>query len=279
MTSIVTTESRLVPNHSFMHQVDGIDWYCERQGHGPTVVLVPSGEGDCTPFASVVSQLADRFSVLTFDMPGFSRSSAPTDPHEFTPVDAADQIAALVQSLGIDRATFYGCSSGGAVVLLLIAGHPDLVANGIVHEVALNADYRNGNSESLLPALCSLTDSEIVEQCKMIFRELMNDDAAAWDALGADYHARLERNYVTWVRRYVSYQGPQPAYLPSDFTKRPLDWTIGGFTPAMTFFSNIQLAASLGIPLGMLPCKHFPQVSIPDVLAGHIGRSASRYLC
>jgi hypothetical protein len=147
-----------------------------------------------------------------------------------------------------------------------------------VHAVAINADYRNGNSESLLPALCTLTDSEVVEQCKMIFRELMNDDPAAWDALGADYHARLERNYATWVRRYVSYEGPQPAYLPSDFTKRPLDWTIGGLTPAMTFFSNMRLAASLRIPLGLLPCKHFPQVSVPDVLADHIGRSASRCL-
>jgi pimeloyl-ACP methyl ester carboxylesterase len=69
-------------------------------------------------------------------MPGFSRSSAsaPTDPHEFTPVNAADQVATLVHSLGIDRATFYGCSSGGAVVLLRIAGYPALVTNGIVHE-------------------------------------------------------------------------------------------------------------------------------------------------
>jgi pimeloyl-ACP methyl ester carboxylesterase len=107
-----------------MHQVDGINWYCQRQGHGPTVVLVPSGEGDCTPFAPVASQLADRFSVLTFDMPGFSRSSAPTDLHEFTPVNAADQVATLVHSLGIDRATFYGCSSGGAVVLLLMPDTP-----------------------------------------------------------------------------------------------------------------------------------------------------------
>ena len=61
-------------------------------------------------------------------------------------------------------------------------------------------------------------------------------------------------------------------------TNRPLDWTIGGLTPAMTFFSNIAVAASLGIPLGLLPCKHFPQVSIPDLLADHIRRSASRHL-
>jgi hypothetical protein len=61
-------------------------------------------------------------------------------------------------------------------------------------------------------------------------------------------------------------------------TDRPLDWTIGGLTPAMTFFSYIAVAASLGIPLGLLPCKHFPQVSIPDLLADHICGSALRHL-
>ena len=165
---------------SFMHRAGGIDWYCQQQGDGPAVVLVPSGEGDCTPFDPVAARLADQFSVLTFDMPGFSRTSAPADPQDLTPVKAADQVAALARSLGIDNATFYGCSSGGIVVLGLIAVHPDLVINGIVHEVAINADYRSGGSESLLPSLCALTDDEIVGQCKVIFRELMNDDPAAW---------------------------------------------------------------------------------------------------
>jgi pimeloyl-ACP methyl ester carboxylesterase len=62
---------------SFMHPVDGIDWYCQQQRDGPAVVLVPSGEGDCTPFDPVVARLADEFSVLTFDMPGFSRTGDP----------------------------------------------------------------------------------------------------------------------------------------------------------------------------------------------------------
>ena len=58
----------------FEHKTDGIVWYCEQRGEGPPVVLVPSGEGDCASFEQVAVQLAKDFTVLTFDMPGFSRS-------------------------------------------------------------------------------------------------------------------------------------------------------------------------------------------------------------
>jgi len=37
----------------------------------------------------------------------------------------------------------------------------------------------------------------------------MNENADAWDALGEAFHKRLERNYVTWVRRYV---GQTPSF-------------------------------------------------------------------
>jgi pimeloyl-ACP methyl ester carboxylesterase len=131
---------------SFMHRVEGIDWYCQQQGDGPALILVPSGEGDCTPFDAVAARLADQFSVLNFDMPGVSRTSAPADPRDLTLVKAPGQVAALVRSFGIDKATFYGCSSGGNIVLSLIAGNTDLVRNGIVHEVATFPDYRRGHS-------------------------------------------------------------------------------------------------------------------------------------
>ena len=177
-----------MPVRSFMHRVDDIDWYCQQQGDGPAVVLVPSGEGDCTSFDAVAELLADQFMVLTFDMPGFSRTSAPVD--KISMFKAADQIAALVRSLNIDTATFYGCSSGGIIVLSLIVGQTDLVTNGIVHEVAFGADYRDDKFEPLLPGrLPALADDEVVEQCKMIFREYMNEDQASWDALGEEYHA------------------------------------------------------------------------------------------
>jgi hypothetical protein len=148
----------------------------------------------------------------------------------------------------------------GPAVVLVLSGEGDWACHQrIVHEVAISADYCGGKSASLLPTLCALTDDEVVKQRRMIFREPLNDDRAAWDAFGQDYHSRFERNYVTWVRHYVTYSGPGPAHQAADFTNRPLDWTTGGYTPAMTFFGNIQVAASLGIPLRLLPCKHFPR--------------------
>lgn len=44
--------------------------------------------------------LANDFTVLTFDMPGFSRSGPPPDFGRVTAGTLADQVAALVASLG-----------------------------------------------------------------------------------------------------------------------------------------------------------------------------------
>src|SRR5580700_9446825 len=97
----------------FKHKASDIEWYCELRGSGPTVVLIPSGEGDCGNFATVADALADEFTVLTFDMPGFSRSSSPPDFDKVTAQMLGDQISSLVKSLGLAPGTFYGCSSGG----------------------------------------------------------------------------------------------------------------------------------------------------------------------
>jgi pimeloyl-ACP methyl ester carboxylesterase len=201
-------------------------------------------------------------------MPGFSRSSDPPNFADYSLSRAASEVAALVRSLGLGPATFYGCSSGGVIALCLTADHSDLVRNVVVHEVPLSPAGEE------LSQLTTLADAEIIHVCKDLFGNQMNENAEAWDALGEAFHKRLERNYVTWVRRYVHQDRYLRTFAPEELRRRPVTWTIGGLTPAEEFFDNVVATYAAGIPLGLLRCRHFPQVSIPDVLAAHIGNVA-----
>jgi pimeloyl-ACP methyl ester carboxylesterase len=247
-------------------RVDSIDWYYELRGRGPAIVLIPSGEGDCGSFDKVVATLEHDFIVLTFDMPGFSRSSAPPNFDRYSMSQAASEVAALVRSLGLSPATFYGCSSGGQIALCLAAEHASLVRNVVVHEVPLLP------TGPMILALAALPDTAIPQTCRDLFRNQMNENPEAWDALGDAYHRRLERNYVTWVRRYVEPPTCLRRFTAEELRGRPVTWTIGGLTPAVAFFDNVLLAVSAGLPISLLMCRHFPQVSIPDALADHIRR-------
>jgi pimeloyl-ACP methyl ester carboxylesterase len=259
---------------AFQRQVDSISWYCELRGSGAPVVLIPSGEGDCGSFAKVAALLSTDFRVLTFDMPGFSRSSDPPNFDNYSISQAASEVAALVRALDLHPATVYGCSSGGQIALRLASEQPNLVRRAVVHEVAPAA--RVPSSDASAPPLGispNGTDAEIILACKDLFRNGMNEDAEAWDALGEEFHRRLERNYVTWVRRYFGIPDMRMP-TPEELNRRPVTWTIGGLSDPAAFANNLAAAQAAGIEVGRLMCRHFPQVSIPTALADHIGKAA-----
>ena len=228
--------------------------------------------------ATVADRLADEFTVLTFDTPGFSRSSAPAD--SISARALAGQIAALVTSLGLAPATFYGCSSGGVAALSLAADHPDVVRSVLVHEAALVKDAAWPEvMQARFEHLKHLDDAGIVRTCKDWFRNGMNSNPQAWDALGSDYHQRLEKNYVTWIRCYGRDVGTgRSSFSAEELTRRPIAWSIGGFTEVAFAVSNLRVAQRANIEVETFKCKHFPQVEIPDVLAGHIRKHAKGHL-
>lgn len=264
---------------TFTHKACDIDWYCELRGNGPAVVLIPSGEGDCGNFATVADALTDEFTVLTFDMPGFSRSSTPPDFDTVTATMLANQIAGLVASLNFAPATFYGCSSAGQAVLSLVADHPDLVRNGIVHEAALVNDFAWPEmAAEWFTDWNSLDDAGIVDACKDLFRNQFNHYPEAWDALSAAYHQRLKKNYVTWVRHYLRPGSFDRSYDAQELSRRPIAWSIGGFSQVWMWISNLRVAQRANITVEVLQCRHFPQVEIPGVLTSHIRKHAKQHL-
>lgn len=47
-------------------------------------------------------------------------------------------------------------------------------------------------------------------------------------------------------------------------------WTLGGQMPLKMFFDSVVLATKAGIPIKVFDWKHFPHVTIPQVLAEYI---------
>ena len=76
-----------------------------------------------------VGLVAAGHSVVTLDLRGHGRSSKPDGPYDVPTV--ADDVAALIDRLGIDRPVVAGQSWGGNVVLELAARHPEAI-RGIV---------------------------------------------------------------------------------------------------------------------------------------------------
>lgn len=47
-------------------------------------------------------------------------------------------------------------------------------------------------------------------------------------------------------------------------------WNCGCVDAYACFYDDFILATNLAIETGLLPCKHFPQMSLPKVLAEHM---------
>jgi len=115
--------------------LDGSDLHYEQHGAGPPVVFVHGGVLNGAMTWSAQQPLAERWSLVIIDRPGFG-SSSPVDRVDF----AAD--AALVAELldrakqlwGVDRVHLVGHSYGGVISLLAAAIRPEVLRSLTVVE-------------------------------------------------------------------------------------------------------------------------------------------------
>jgi 3-oxoadipate enol-lactonase len=105
--------------------VNGIDLYYEETGSGPPLLLITGLSGTTLGWALLLPALSERFHVIAFDNRGAGRSSTPPGP--YTTRQLADDAAALLDHLGIERAHVIGISLGGMIAQELALGHPERV--------------------------------------------------------------------------------------------------------------------------------------------------------
>ena len=95
-------------------------------------MLLHAGVGDRRLWDWQVEALAERHLVVRPDLRGFGESPLPGGPFSYS-----EDVRALLDHLGIERATLVGNSLGGRVALDLALAHPERVAGLVLASPAL----------------------------------------------------------------------------------------------------------------------------------------------
>ncbi|MEV4222226.1 alpha/beta hydrolase [Nonomuraea sp. NPDC049725] len=114
--------------------VPGAGLYYEMRGNGPTLLIAQSGEGDAGRSADLVDQLADAYTVITYDRRGLSRSTLDDPGNGVTMAEHADDVHRLLAALTDEPAAMLGCSLGAVIGLHLAVQHPGQLSTLIAHE-------------------------------------------------------------------------------------------------------------------------------------------------
>jgi pimeloyl-ACP methyl ester carboxylesterase len=110
--------------------VNGIKLYYEIHGTGRPLVLLHGGLGAIEMFGPNLAALAKGRQVIAVDLQGHGRTADIDRP--LSAELMADDIAALVKLLGLERAEVVGYSLGGAVALQMAIRHPERVSRLVV---------------------------------------------------------------------------------------------------------------------------------------------------
>jgi pimeloyl-ACP methyl ester carboxylesterase len=112
-------------------EVGGLMINYDVQGEGEPLLLIPYTSADHACYAFQLPAYAEYFSCVAIDLPGSGESDKPAGPYSTD--GYADQVAAFLGALGIERAHVAGVSIGAAVGMHLAARHPARVRSLSLH--------------------------------------------------------------------------------------------------------------------------------------------------
>lgn len=107
--------------------ITGANIYTESAGSGDTVVLVHAGFLDSGMWDAQFEALSKTHHVVRYDQRGFGKSDPAAGP-----VSRHQELADVLDTLGISRATIIGCSQGGTAALDFALAHPEKVISLIL---------------------------------------------------------------------------------------------------------------------------------------------------
>jgi pimeloyl-ACP methyl ester carboxylesterase len=121
-------------------KVPGASLYYEVQGTGPVLLLICGGVYDAAGYAPLAQELAERYTVVTYDRRGNSRSPLDGPPAAQSIEVHGDDAHRLLSAVGVTAgqpAYVFGNSSGAMIGLELAVRDPEQVRTLVAHEPPL----------------------------------------------------------------------------------------------------------------------------------------------
>lgn len=115
-------------------KINDFQMYYEDTGKGPTLVLIHGMGGDSSEWSLLTPELSKEIRCIAVDLRGHGKSEKPDQP--YTQDMFADDVAALLDTLKIDKAYLCGISMGGFVALKMALHHPKKVKGLILIDTA-----------------------------------------------------------------------------------------------------------------------------------------------
>ncbi|SHE89872.1 alpha/beta hydrolase fold [Seinonella peptonophila] len=154
--------------HADVFHVTGAKLYYEVRGTGPVLLLIHGGASDANSFHFIVDQLAQTYTVVTYDRRGHYRSQIIDSTEEYEVSTHSHDAHLLLAHLTDQPVYVFGSSSGALIGLDFIIRHPEQVKMLIPHEP---------------PLFQMLAEDDVKQASKMI--QKLQTDYQQWGAAKA----------------------------------------------------------------------------------------------
>jgi pimeloyl-ACP methyl ester carboxylesterase len=119
--------------------VNGMKMYFEIHGEGKPLVLIHGGGSTIyTTFGRILPLLAKHYKIIAVELQAHGHTSDRNAPESFE--QDADDVAALLKQLNINKACIFGFSNGGSTTMQIAIRHAEIVDKIIVASGAFRRD-------------------------------------------------------------------------------------------------------------------------------------------
>lgn len=104
---------------------DGVNIFYEASGEGPAILLSHGYGATSQMWAGQLELLSRDHRLIVWDMRGHGRTDSPEDPSCYSEAETVDDMAAILDAEGVERAVIGGLSLGGYMSLAFNVAYPE----------------------------------------------------------------------------------------------------------------------------------------------------------